>query len=131
MNRIYRILQCIIFEPISYSEFILAMIGWIDHNRFSKNGNLIAYHTSKENKKSFETFLPVNQLNFHCFSNLWKNGESSTTLTYLINEQEGNFPKIINQTGWNKRAGRANFEALIIKQGIKDKNMKGNFGNPI
>ena len=109
----------------------LAMIGWIAYNRFSKNGNLIAYHTSKENKKSFETFLPVNQLNFHCFSNLWKNGESSTTLTYLINEQEGNFPKIINRTGWNKRAGRANFEALIIKQGIKDKIIKGNFGNPI
>ena len=55
----------------------LAMIGWIAHNRFSKNGNLIACHTSKENKKSFETFLPVNQLNF-LFLNLWKNGEAST-----------------------------------------------------
>ena len=45
----------------------LAMIGWIAQNRFSKNGNLIACHTLKENKKNFVTFLPVNQLNFHCF----------------------------------------------------------------
>jgi len=65
----------------------LAMIGWIAHNRFSKNGNLIACHTSKENKKCFEILVPVNQLNFHCFSDLWKNGESSTTLTHLINFQ--------------------------------------------
>ena len=49
------------------------------------------------------------------------------TLTYLINaqdginEQEGNFPKISNQAGWNKRAGRANFEAIINKQGGKEK----------
>ena len=59
------------------------------------------------------------------------------TLIYLINtqdeinEQEGIFSRIINQAGWNKRAGRANFEALIIKQGVKDKNMKGNLGNTI
>ena len=62
---------------MNFSVFLdiigLAMIGWIAHNRFSKNGNLIACHTSKENKKSFENFFPVNQLNFHCFSNLWKN----------------------------------------------------------
>jgi len=45
----------------------LALIGWIADNRFSKNGNLIAFHTSKENKKSFETFLPADR-----FSNLWK-----------------------------------------------------------
>ena len=34
-----------------------------------------------------------------------------------INEQEGNFPKIINRAEWNKRAGRANFEAVINEQG--------------
>ena len=39
-----------------------------------------------------------------------------STLIYLINKQEGNFSKIINQAGWNKRAGRANFEAMINKQ---------------
>ena len=49
-----------------------------------------------------------------------------STLTYLINaqdginEQEGNFLKIINQAGWNNRAGRANFEAIINEQGGKD-----------
>ena len=38
------------------------------------------------------------------------------TLIYLINaedginEQEGNFPKIINRAGWNKQAGRANLK---------------------
>ena len=59
------------------------------------------------------------------------------TLIYLINaqdginEQEGNFPKIINQAGWNKRAGRAKFEAMINKQRGKDKNMKVNLGNTI
>ena len=42
-----------------------------------------------------------------------------------INEQESNFSKIINQAGWNKRAGRANFEAIINKQGRKDKKHKG------
>ena len=47
------------------------------------------------------------------------------TLTYLINaqdginEQERNFPKIINHAGWNKRAGRANFEAIIKEEGGK------------
>ena len=25
-------------------------------------------------------------------------------------QQEGNFPKIINRAGWNKRAGRANLK---------------------
>ena len=49
-----------------------------------------------------------------------------STITYLINaqdginEQEGNFLKIINQAGWNNRAGRANFEAIINEQGEKD-----------
>ena len=48
------------------------------------------------------------------------------TLTCLINaqdeinEQEGKFSKIINRAGWNKQAGRANFEAIINKQGGKD-----------
>ena len=38
------------------------------------------------------------------------------TLMYLknahdgINEQNGNFPKIINLAGWNKRAGKANLK---------------------
>ena len=50
----------------------------------------------------------------------------ANSLTYLINEQdgineqEGNFPKIINRAGWNKQAGRANFEAIINEQGGKD-----------
>ena len=45
------------------------------------------------------------------------------TLIYLINtqdeinEQEGIFSRIINQAGWNKRAGRANFEAIVNKPG--------------
>ena len=53
------------------------------------------------------------------------------TLIYLINahdgmsQQEGIFSKIINRTGWNKRAGRANFEAIINKQGGKDQKHKG------
>ena len=50
----------------------------------------------------------------------------SNTLTNLINaqdginEQESNFSKVINQAGWNKRAGMANFEAIINKQRAKD-----------
>ena len=49
-----------------------------------------------------------------------------STLIYLINaqdrinEQERNFPKIINQAGWSQQAGRANFEAIINEQGGKD-----------
>ena len=45
------------------------------------------------------------------------------TLIYLINtqdeinKQEGIFSRIINQAGWNKRAGRANFEAIVNKPG--------------
>ena len=35
------------------------------------------------------------------------------------------FQKIINQAGWNKRAGRAIFEAIINKQGGKDQKPKG------
>ena len=77
----------------------LAMIGWIAHNRFSKNGNLIAYHTSKENKKSFETFLPVNQLNFHCFSNLWKNWESSTQLKFYFFQIKGKRTRLTLESG--------------------------------
>ena len=48
------------------------------------------------------------------------------TLIYLINaqdgisEQEGIFSKMINQAGLNKRAGMANFEA-IINRGAKPK----------
>ena len=41
-----------------------------------------------------------------------------------INEQEGIFSKVINRSGWNKRAGRANFEAIINKQGGKDQKHK-------
>ena len=67
-------------------------------------------------------------------TNLYKKNRYSVkdllTLRYLIitqdgiNEQEGNFPKIINRAGWNKRAGRANFEAIINKQGGKDQKHK-------
>ena len=45
------------------------------------------------------------------------------TLIYLINTQDGINEKedilsrIITQAGWNKRAGRANFEAIVNKQG--------------
>ena len=42
-----------------------------------------------------------------------------------INEQESNFSKIINQAGWNKRAGRANFEPIINKQRAKDQKLEG------
>ena len=60
--------------PVFLDIMGLALIGWIAHNIFSKNGNLIAFHTSKENKKSFETFLPADRLNFHCFQIYGKSG---------------------------------------------------------
>ena len=53
------------------------------------------------------------------------------TLIYLINaqdginEQEGNFPKLINRAGWNKRAGRAkeNFSTWKIVSRVGKKSI--------